>query len=99
MISNWFVTQSGIFLLAFLFGHQHVHFVTFTLWMNMRIAQSMEGHSGFAFPKPVSVALGHLFTLVPFLGTESAYHDFHHEKNVGNFSSFFSIWDTLSGTN
>jgi sterol desaturase/sphingolipid hydroxylase (fatty acid hydroxylase superfamily) len=32
------------------------------------------------------------------LGSAS-YHDFHHTHNVGNYSSFFQIWDTIFGTN
>jgi sterol desaturase/sphingolipid hydroxylase (fatty acid hydroxylase superfamily) len=27
------------------------------------------------------------------------YHNFHHSHNIGNYSSFFSVWDTVFGTN
>lgn len=67
--------------------------------MNIRIAESLEGHSGFAFPKPISVLLQNLMVLNPFMGTEPCYHDFHHEKNVGNYSSLYTIWDTVLGSN
>jgi sterol desaturase/sphingolipid hydroxylase (fatty acid hydroxylase superfamily) len=67
--------------------------------MNWRLAESIEGHSGFAFPRPISVLLGNLMALNPIMGTDPSYHDFHHEKNVGNFSSFFTVWDTLFGSN
>jgi len=36
--------------------------------------------------------------LIPF-ATSSSYHNFHHSYNIGNYSSFFSMWDTLFGTN
>ena len=28
-----------------------------------------------------------------------SYHDYHHSTNVGNYSGFFSFWDTICGTN
>lgn len=98
-ICNWFVLHSGIFLMGYLQGLSHVHFVTYVMWLNLRIAESMEGHSGYIFPKAVSVLLGNFMALNPFMGTEAAYHEFHHSRNVGNYSTFFTVWDTVFGSN
>lgn len=27
------------------------------------------------------------------------YHNFHHSHNIGNYSSFFTYWDSIFGTN
>jgi len=35
---------------------------------------------------------------MPF-GTGAAYHAFHHSENIGNYHSFFSVWDTVLGSN
>lgn len=48
---------------------------------------------------PVSILIGNMFRLIPFMGTNAAYHDYHHSKNVGNYSSFFTVWDTVFGRN
>ena len=29
----------------------------------------------------------------------ASYHNYHHTHNIGNCSTFFSIWDTIFGTN
>ena len=50
-----------------------------------------EGHSGLEFP--VSAFEAHPFHIT------AEYHDFHHFKNTGNFAAYFSIWDSLFGTN
>ena len=39
-----------------------------------------------------------LLSNLTLLGS-SIYHNFHHSHNVGNYGSFFTIWDTLCGTN
>lgn len=96
---NWFVPHSGIFLLSALYGAKQVHIISFMMFLNLRVAESMEGHSGYIFPKPVSVLLGNLMALNPFMATEPAYHEFHHSRNVGNYSTFFTIWDTVFASN
>lgn len=96
-ICNLFPVFSGLFLLR-----NKCHFITFLIWATCRICETHESHSGYDFPVPISLLLGNLFKLIPpFLGvtTDSAYHDYHHSKNVGNYSSFTIIWDSLFGTN
>jgi len=65
----------------------------------MRISQTMEGHSGYDFPLPISVLLGNPFSLMPVMGTCAAYHDFHHSHNTGNYCSFFTVWDSVFDNN
>jgi len=94
-ICNHYPLFAGTFLL----GPKNVHFVTFFIWLQYRVSETMEGHSGYDFPLPVSILLGNMFRLIPVMGTNAAYHDFHHSKNVGNYSSFFTIWDTVFNSN
>lgn len=66
------------------------HVFTYYMWVVVRIVESTDGHSGYDFPWSP-------FRLVP-LGTSASHHDYHHSHTVGNFSSFFSIWDKICGT-
>mmetsp|Transcript_2765 Transcript_2765/g.4345 ORF Transcript_2765/g.4345 Transcript_2765/m.4345 type:complete len:192 (+) Transcript_2765:530-1105(+) len=67
------------------------HFVSFFVFGTLRLIETEESHSGYDFPFTI-------FRLIPF-GTGAAYHYFHHTHNVGNYSSFFTIWDTLLDSN
>merc|ERR1712086_186236 len=60
-------------------------------WYALRVIETTEGHSGYDFPWSP-------FFILPFQPV-SGYHAFHHSKNVGNYSSFFSIWDTVFNSN
>jgi len=57
----------------------------------IRLGEAIDGHSGYEFSWSP-------YRLLP-LSTSAAYHDFHHTHNVGNYSSFFSIWDTVFNSN
>ena len=70
---------------------EKMHFATFLLWVFVRIGESLDGHSGYEFSWSP-------YRLIPF-STSASYHNFHHSHNVGNFSSFFSLWDTIFGCN
>jgi len=67
------------------------HVYTWWLWICFRVAETVDGHCGYNFPWSP-------YRVIPMSGS-SAYHDFHHSHNVGNYSSFFTWWDTLMGTN
>lgn len=68
-----------------------IHVTTFLIWNFFRILETHESHSGYEFPWSMTF-------IMPY-STDSAYHNFHHLKNVGNYSSFFKFWDTMFGTN
>ena len=68
-----------------------VHLWTLLIWGILRHVESHDAHCGYEFPWS-------MFRVMPF-GTNSAYHTFHHSKNVGNYSTFFTIWDTVFNTN
>jgi sterol desaturase/sphingolipid hydroxylase (fatty acid hydroxylase superfamily) len=70
---------------------KHMHYCTMLLWVFVRIFETLDGHCGYEFSWSP-------YRLLPF-STSSQYHDFHHSHNVGNYSSFFSIWDTVFGQN
>jgi sterol desaturase/sphingolipid hydroxylase (fatty acid hydroxylase superfamily) len=67
------------------------HFMTYILWGVIRLGETTDGHSGYEFSWSP-------YRLIPF-ATSSAYHAFHHSHNIGNYSSFFNIWDTYFQTN
>jgi sterol desaturase/sphingolipid hydroxylase (fatty acid hydroxylase superfamily) len=67
------------------------HVVTYCLWMALRVIETVDGHSGYDFPWSP-------FRILPF-SAGAAYHDYHHYENIGNYCSFFNIWDTVFGTN
>lgn len=68
-----------------------MHFGAYLLWVLFRTAEGVDGHSGYEFPWSP-------FRLIPFSASAS-YHDFHHSHNVGNYSSFLTIWDIVFGDN
>lgn len=64
--------------------------ISFLNWINLRMMETHEGHSGLELPFSP-------FGVFPFaMGGE--YHSFHHEKNTGNYGSFTSLWDRVFGT-
>mmetsp|Transcript_15276 Transcript_15276/g.14836 ORF Transcript_15276/g.14836 Transcript_15276/m.14836 type:complete len:102 (-) Transcript_15276:78-383(-) len=68
-----------------------MHFWTYLMWNVVRLLETIDGHCGYEFSWSP-------FRLIPF-ASSSQYHSFHHSHNVGNYSSFFSFWDTFYGTN
>jgi sterol desaturase/sphingolipid hydroxylase (fatty acid hydroxylase superfamily) len=86
ILGNLIPTTLGPLLLG-----RNLHIFTFAIWGKVRLTETLEDHSGYEFPWSP-------FRLIPF-SASAAYHDFHHSHNVGNYSSFFSFWDTLCGTN
>lgn len=73
-----------------IFGKANVHYITWYIWVAFRIINSAEAHSGYDFPWAP-------FRMIPF-SSNAHFHDYHHSKNVGNFSTFFMFWDTIMGT-
>ena len=68
-----------------------MHLATYLMWMTFRVFESLDGHCGYEFPWSP-------YRLIPFSGSAD-FHNFHHEKNVGNYGSIFNIWDSICGTN
>jgi sterol desaturase/sphingolipid hydroxylase (fatty acid hydroxylase superfamily) len=69
----------------------HMHIVTVFAWYLVRVGETLDGHCGYDFSFSP-------YRLIPLSGS-AEYHDFHHSRNVGNYGSFFSIWDSVWGTN
>lgn len=67
-----------------------VHIITNYIWTIIRIVETSDGHSGYDFPWSP-------FRIMPLSGSAS-HHDFHHSHVNGNYSSFFTIWDRICGT-
>lgn len=70
---------------------RRIHMATAFGWSVARSFETIDAHSGYSFPWSP-------FRLLPFQ-LDTRYHYFHHESNVGNYSTFFSWWDTIFGTN
>jgi methylsterol monooxygenase len=67
-----------------------MHILTMYLWIVFRLFQAIDAHSGYEFP----FSLHHL---LPFWGGAD-WHDVHHEKFIGNYSSSFRWWDWMMDT-
>ncbi|GFR70706.1 methylsterol monooxygenase 1 [Elysia marginata] len=74
----------GILLLA-------NHFIILWLWVTVRLFETIDVHSGYDIPYL------NVFHLIPFYGG-SKFHDFHHYNFNGNYSSTFTWWDKIFGT-
>ncbi|RUS79721.1 hypothetical protein EGW08_012529 [Elysia chlorotica] len=74
----------GILLLA-------NHFIILWLWVSVRLLETIDVHSGYDIPYL------NVFHLIPFYGG-SKFHDFHHYNFNGNYSSTFTWWDKIFGT-
>lgn len=68
-----------------------MHLVTVFAWYAVRVGETLDGHCGYEFSFSP-------YRLIPMSGS-AEYHSFHHSRNVGNYASFFSVWDTVFGTN
>ena len=86
VFGNMLPTAAGPALLG-----PNVHLYTVLAWYVIRFGETLDGHCGYEFSWSP-------FRLIPFSGS-AEYHDFHHSANVGNYGSFFSIWDSVFGTN
>jgi len=69
----------------------NAHMLTIFAWYAVRFGETLDGHCGYEFSWSP-------YRLIPFSGS-AEYHDFHHSVNIGNYGSFFSIWDSVFGTN
>lgn len=70
---------------------KRMHFCSLLAWSLARSFEGVDGHSGYEFPWSP-------FRVLP-LACSATYHDFHHSHNLGNYSSFFTFWDSLFGLN
>ena len=82
-----------------LFLGKNTHLFTYIIYGFFRVVESHESHSGYEIPSYISVLTGNIYRIMPIFQTSSSYHDFHHFKNVGNYSSFLTIWDTIFQSN
>ena len=67
----------------------HMHIATVFTWYALTIMSTADGHSGYEFS----------WSWFNWQPADSEYHNFHHLHNIGNYSSVFTIWDTVLGTN
>mmetsp|Transcript_34768 Transcript_34768/g.87429 ORF Transcript_34768/g.87429 Transcript_34768/m.87429 type:complete len:274 (-) Transcript_34768:1135-1956(-) len=77
----------GTVLGPFLFAR---HLFTLWCWLAVRLFQTVEAHVGYDFPWSPR-------HFIPFWGG-ALYHDYHHEKFLGNYASTFTYCDWLFGT-
>jgi sterol desaturase/sphingolipid hydroxylase (fatty acid hydroxylase superfamily) len=64
--------------------------VTLSVWALFRLIFTFEEHGGYDFPWNLNKAF-------PFVVCAD-HHNFHHEKNIGNYSEFSYFWDRVFGT-
>jgi len=84
-VSNTVSTLLGPLLLE-------CHTLVLLLVICMKLWQSIDAHSGYDFPFPLSP-----WSAIKYMDCAPA-HDFHHSHNVGNYGGYFMFWDKLCGT-
>ncbi|XP_064644357.1 methylsterol monooxygenase 1-like [Lineus longissimus] len=67
------------------------HMVLLWAWVIVRLFETIDVHSGYDIPYL------NIFHLIPFYGG-AKFHDFHHMNFNGNYSSTFTWWDKIFGT-
>jgi len=81
-----FLNQAAFIAGPFIMGS---HIFTLYMWLLLRLWETVDAHSGYALPFPLS----------PFsLFGVAEQHDYHHSQNKGCFGSFFGLWDWICGT-
>ncbi|XP_070550412.1 methylsterol monooxygenase 1-like [Ptychodera flava] len=66
------------------------HFIMIWAWLLFRLFETVDVHTGYDLPfNPLH--------LLPFYGG-ARFHDFHHMNFQGNYSSTFTWWDKIFGT-
>jgi len=68
-----------------------MHIWTLHHWGYIALFDSADIHCGYEFPWSLTGAL-------PF-GGGALYHDYHHSANVGNYASYFTLWDSFFNDN
>ena len=68
-----------------------LHIITEFIWMFYSNVYGSLSHCGYNFP-------WFPWSCFPF-GAEIKCHDYHHSRNVGNYGTFSTFWDTVCGTN
>ena len=68
------------------------HVMLFWLYVGSKLWQSLDAHSGFALPFPLSP-----WSAIRYMDCAPA-HDFHHSHNAGNYGGYFIFWDRVMGT-
>jgi len=63
------------------------HFVVFLIYVALRINETVDAHSGYAFP----------WSIWTLWDDRARRHDFHHSQNVCNFGAW-PFWDRVMGT-
>lgn len=82
------ILGTGFFIGLVLFTN---HFFLLWAWVTVRLFETIDVHSGYDLPWL------NIFHLFPFYAG-SRFHDFHHYNFVGNYSSTFTWWDKIFGT-
>jgi len=67
-----------------------LHHLTLQVWLFVRVLQTVEVHSGYNFPWSLN-------NWIPFWGG-AEFHDYHHMSFTNNYSSTFTVWDSVFKT-
>ena len=89
-IESLIQNQIPVWFGPFLFKEKHL--LTLSLWLFIRVYQTMNAHSGYDLPYITPQYY------LPWLFSGTLEHDYHHEYSHSNFGSFFTIWDRLMKT-
>ena len=85
--ANSFPSVAGLAI----FGPKIYNPFIISAYVTYRIWQAEEQHCGYEFKYSI-------FKAFPFCASNE-YHNYHHDKNNGNYAIFFTFWDHIFGTN
>ncbi len=85
MFGNVLTTFVGPLILG-----KRTHVFTLMIWIIMRTGETNDGHCGYDFSFSP-------YRLIPLSGS-AEFHHYHHKDYIGNYGSFFNIWDRVCGT-
>jgi len=74
--------------LIILISGNPMHYLTYLVWVIIRVNEAVVRHCGYYFP----------WSLTPYLFPGAPFHDYHHSHNKGAYGTFFCVWDRLTGT-
>ncbi|KAI9332836.1 hypothetical protein BDR26DRAFT_912353 [Obelidium mucronatum] len=91
-VAETLILGIGFFLgpLIWSVANYSLHVVGVFAWLGLRLVLTVDNHCGYDFPW----SLRHWFPV--WAGAD--FHDYHHEKFIGNYGSTFRYWDWITGT-
>ncbi len=92
--THWIEFVLGVafpLLSGFMVFQEKFHIISLAGVILFRMVETHESHGGYEFKYTP-------FLIFPYM-SDTAYHNYHHLKNIGNYSTYWILWDSMFGTN